>query len=58
MKKLLITRCPDPMRWYADKIGQYVPFIGDVGTEYRSKELVGYCNFVQYDDCDVVEVDE
>ena len=44
MKKLLITQCPDPFRWYADKIGQHVPFMGDVGTEY--------------DDCEVVEVDE
>jgi len=58
MKNLLIKQCPDPMRWYAGMIGQHVQFMGDVGTEYRSKEPAGYWNFVQYEDCEIVEVDE
>ena len=46
------------MRWYADKIGKTVPYRGDVGTEYRSRQDDGYINFVQYEDCRIVEVDE
>lgn len=55
MKVLLIKQCPDQMRWYADLIGQKVPFLGDVGGEYRSRELDGYVNFVQYADAEIVE---
>ena len=44
MPKLLIKKCPDKMRWYADKIGETVPFLGDVGDEYKSCEDAGYIN--------------
>jgi hypothetical protein len=53
-KRLLIKQCPDPMRWYAHLIGQTVPFLGDVGNEYKSREPAGYINFVQYPDAEVV----
>lgn len=43
------------MRWYADKIGETVPFLGDVGNEYKSIEDAAYINFVQYDDCEIVD---
>lgn len=56
MKKLLITGCTDGMRWYANKIGHIVDFLGDVGNEYKSREDAGYINFVQYADADIVEI--
>ena len=57
MKKLLIKQCPDGMRWYRNHVGQTVPFLKDVGDEYKSREPAGYINFVQYEDADIVEVD-
>jgi hypothetical protein len=57
MKELLIKRCSDPMRWYADKIGQRVPYIGSEGDhyEYRSIDTGGYINFVLKEDAEVVD---
>ena len=55
MKELLIQQCPDGMRWYSDLVGERVPFLGDVGTEYKSREPAGYINFVQYDDAEIVD---
>lgn len=43
------------MRWYRDLIGQTVPFLGDVGTEYKSREPAGFVNFVQYEDAEIIE---
>jgi len=57
MQALLIKRCPDGMRWYSTKIGQTVPFLGDVGNEYKSREDAGYINFVQYDDAELVDLE-
>jgi len=56
MKKLKIIGCDDAMRWYANKVGELVPYLGDVGTEYKSAEPAGYVNFVQYRDAIIVEV--
>jgi hypothetical protein len=56
MEMLKITQCPDRSRWYAGKIGDTVPFLGDVGNEYKSIEDDGYINFVQYDDAVIVDV--
>lgn len=56
--KLLITQCPDSMRWYRDKIGEKVEYLGDVGDEYRSREPEGFINFVQYEDAVLVEDNE
>ena len=58
MKKLLIIDCQDCLRWYRDKIGQTVPFLGDVGSEYKSREPSGYTNFVQKSDAEIVNIDE
>ncbi len=57
-KKLLITRCPDKLRWYANKVGEHVDFLGDVGTEYKSREDSGMINFVQYKDAIIIEEEE
>jgi hypothetical protein len=56
MKKLLIKKCPDSMRWYKDSIGELVDYLGDVGNEYKSREPAGYINFVQYTDAEIVEI--
>ena len=45
------------MRWYRGLIGQTVPYLRDVGNEWKSREPAGYVNFVQYDDGEIVEVD-
>lgn len=55
MKWLKIISCDDPKRWYANQIGELVPFLGDVGTEYKSVQPAGYVNFVQYCDAEIVE---
>lgn len=55
MKRLLIVRCSDPMRWYAPLVGQTVPLLGQAGAEYRSREPDGYVNFVLARDAQVVE---
>lgn len=57
MKVLLIKQCPDKMRWYANLVGKIVPFLGDVGNEYKSREPAGYINFVQYKDAEIVDID-
>lgn len=58
MKKILITGCRDGMRWYRDKIGQTVPYLGDVGNEWKSRECAGYVNFVQYYDGEIIESED
>jgi len=55
--RLLITACIDPMRWYANLVGQCVPFLADVGTEFKSREPAGYVNYVQYGDAVVIDDD-
>ena len=57
MKKLLIKDCKDPLRWYADLIGQTVEYLGDAGNEWKSREPAGYINFVQYCDAEIVIVE-
>lgn len=54
---LLITQCPDPMRWYADMIGRQVPLLGKpfpIYGEYKSREPAGFTNFVRAEDCKIV----
>ena len=57
MQVLEIVKCSDPSRWYADKIGQTVPYLGDEGDhyEYRSREPAGYINFVLKEDAVVID---
>ena len=55
MKKLKIVQCNDSLRWYSNLIGKLVPYMGDTGTEYKSKEPTGYINFVQYEDAILIK---
>lgn len=54
MKKLKILSCSRANAWYKDKIGQTVPYLGDTGTEYKSREEAGYVNFIRYCDAEIV----
>ena len=54
LAKLKIVKCNDPLMWYSDKIGELVPYLGDTGSEYRSREGAGYVNFVKREDAEVV----
>lgn len=52
MKLLLITSCIDSSMWYAEKIGQYIPFLWEEEDYYWSREDAGYKNIVKK--CDAV----
>ena len=56
MQMLKIIKCSDGMRWYASKVGELVPYLGDsmLDGAYKSREDAGYINFVQYEDAEVV----
>jgi len=49
---LRITRCRDPLKWYAPLVGQLVPNLGMMASpaEWRSREPGGRVNFVAQDD--------
>ena len=57
MKVLEIVKCSDDRRWYADHVGQRVPFLGEEGDhyEYRSLDTGGYINFVLKEDAVIVD---
>lgn len=55
-KVLLIKSCSDRLRWYRDKVGQTVPYLGTLDSEYKSREDAGYINFVQLEDAEILEI--
>lgn len=62
VKKLLIHRCTDPSMWYANKIGQTVPYIsgptsyGDFTTQYFDPCVNRVLtNIVMSEDCTLIE---
>jgi hypothetical protein len=57
MKKILIKKCNDQQKWYADMIGFTVPYLGNTGQEFKSREPGGFVNFVSYTDGEVIEND-
>ena len=60
VKTILIKRCSDSMKWYADLVGTEVPYIRTVpaypqGTvEYQSRDPAGYSNFVSMTDGTII----
>lgn len=58
MKAIKITKCSDPLLWYRDLVGAYVPFLRNTGDTYMSREPAGYANIVRLQDAEVVEVDK
>ena len=57
MQMLKIIKCSDGMRWYASKVGELVPYLGDSMGAHKSREEQGYINFVQYEDAEVVTLE-
>ena len=52
--KLKIKQCPDPLMWYADKIGQEVTYCGEAEEYYWSREDAGYKNIVLKEDAEII----
>lgn len=61
MKMLKIIGCNDHMLWYADLVGQRVPYLGidtdPRGPIYWSREPAGYKNLVFCQDAVLVDLD-
>lgn len=58
MKLLQITDCKDPMMWYADKVGECVPYVRTYEDCYLSREPAGYTNIVKLQDAEIVDVQD
>lgn len=54
--RLQILRCDNPCTWYADKIGQTVPYVGHWPEGFKSREDAGYINIVQFADAKIVKL--
>jgi len=54
--EILIKKCSDTSMWYADKIGQRVPYIKTLFSEkcFLSREDAGFVNVVKFDDAELV----
>jgi len=52
-KMLRINKCDDPLMWYSDKVGEYVPYISTEEEIYWSREDAGFRNAVKREDADV-----
>ena len=52
--KVLITSCPDKLRWYSSYVGHTWDVISDEGIEYKVRAADGYINFILKKDCEVL----
>jgi hypothetical protein len=57
-KQLRITGCRDALMWYANLVGQTVPYLGTWPEGYRSREPAGYINVVRFEDAEVIDVED
>jgi len=56
-KSLKIVKCTDGMMWYAGKVGQLVPYLGEWKDDgYISREPAGFINVVKFEDAEVIDV--
>ena len=53
---LRVTGCRDPMMWYADKVGDLVPYCGEWPEAFKSREPAGYINRVEFADAEIVTI--
>lgn len=53
--RLLIHQCPDALMWYADKVGQLVPYLGKWQEGYHSRDDGGYANLVKFEDARLID---
>lgn len=56
MQMLRITQCHDPLMWYADFVGELVPFCGKWREAYKSLDPSGLLNQVKFEDAEVVNL--
>lgn len=56
MKVLKIIKCNDPMLWYSEFVGKFVPYIGMWPECFKSREKAGYVNIVNFEDADLIEM--
>lgn len=54
MQMLRITKAKDPLMWYADLIGDLVPYCGQWRDAYKSLEPAGFLNRVEFADAEIV----
>jgi len=48
--QVLVQKCNDPLKWYADQVGLVVNIIGEDLHEYKARDKGGYVNFISKDD--------
>jgi hypothetical protein len=44
--QVLVQKCTDPRKWYADKIGRVVDIISEEETAFKARDDGGYINFI------------
>ena len=54
VRGILITHCTDPLMWYANRLGEIVPFVRSDEEHYWSREDAGYLNIVHKKDAMLV----
>lgn len=54
MKQLRIIQCSDPQMWYAELVGQTVPYLREDADGFWSREPAGHTNIVKREDAQVV----
>lgn len=52
---LRITKCTDPLMWYAGMVGEKVPLLKIHDDCYLSREPAGYTNIVKFEDAEILE---
>ena len=52
--QLKITNCTDPLMWYANKVGQTVPFLREEYSYFISREPMGAINIVYKTDAEIM----
>jgi hypothetical protein len=48
--QVLVQKCTDPRKWYADKIGKIVDIISEEEKEFKAVDDGGYINFISKKD--------
>jgi hypothetical protein len=54
--KLKIVKCDDPQMWYADKVGETVPYLETYEDENLSLEPGGFTNIVKKEDAELIRI--
>ena len=57
MKFLLVQKYSDVTDWYADRVGQYLPYLRSDDHWHWSQDKRGFSNVVDKNDAIIVELD-